>query len=155
MQAVLSLGSNLGDKAENLRKAVELIAKFSDISKEGRVVETLPWGNENQENFLNQIIVIETDYQADMLLDKLLSIEIDMGRIRKEKWGPRIIDLDILFIENRVIESENLIVPHPFLHQREFILEPLLEIDPNIIHPKLKKTVRELYHILKETKEKK
>ncbi len=155
MQAVLSLGSNLGDKAENLRKAVELIAKFSDISKEGRVVETLPWGNENQENFLNQIIVIETDYQSDMLLDKLLSIEIDMGRIRKEKWGPRIIDLDILFIENRVIESENLIVPHPFLHQREFILEPLLEIDPNIIHPKLKKTVRELYHILKETKEKK
>ena len=153
MQAVISLGSNMGDRQSNLKSAVRKISEIANIITEGKVIETLPWGETEQENFLNQIIIIETRFKPKELLGNLLKIEQTLGRVRLKKWGPRIIDLDILFLEERVIKNHELIVPHPYLHEREFILKPLMELIPDFIHPLENKTIKELYHRLIDSKE--
>jgi 2-amino-4-hydroxy-6-hydroxymethyldihydropteridine diphosphokinase len=153
MKAVISLGSNKGDRSKLLGKAVELISFIGEIATEGKVVETEPWGLEDQDKFLNQIIIINTNLQPHNLLDELLLIESKLGRVREIKWGPRVIDLDILFYEDMVIESERLQIPHPYLHEREFILGPLNELIPDFNHPKINKTVQELYQNITNSKE--
>jgi len=109
------------------------------------VYETQPWGNTDQESFLNQVIMINTTLDPRGLLDASNKIEKEMGRIKKEKWGPRIIDIDILFYGKRVVRDKGLEIPHPELHKRAFVLVPLMEIAPELEHPVLNQPIDELY----------
>ncbi|MGB2691444.1 MAG: 2-amino-4-hydroxy-6-hydroxymethyldihydropteridine diphosphokinase [Thermodesulfobacteriota bacterium] len=137
----ISIGSNLGDKIGNCRVAVEELAKFSKVNKLSSLYETEPVGKEDQPNFINTAVEIETNLSAQELLIYLKSIEEKMGRVRTEKWGPRTIDLDIIFYGELVIKNDDLAIPHPRAHLRRFVLEPICEIAPNYIHPVLNKTV--------------
>lgn len=141
----LSTGSNLGNRAEYLARAEEEITTFiGHIEAASSVIETAPWGKTDQPAFLNQVLKIKTRLPPLFLMEQLLDIEKDMGRNRNEKWGPRIIDIDILFFDNRIINQEHLRVPHPHLHEREFVLKPMVEIAPDFVHPILQKTMSEL-----------
>jgi len=106
--------------------------------------ETAAWGNTNQPAFYNQAICVETTLEPENLLSRLLTIEIEMGRVREEKYGPRTIDLDILMVNDIVLDSPTLTIPHPQLHNRRFALLPLIEIAPTLLHPVLDKTMQEL-----------
>jgi 2-amino-4-hydroxy-6-hydroxymethyldihydropteridine diphosphokinase len=106
--------------------------------------ETAAWGNTNQPAFYNQAICVETTLEPENLLARLLTIEIEMGRVREEKYGPRTIDLDILMVNDIVLDSPTLTIPHPQLHNRRFALLPLIEIAPTLLHPVLDKTMHEL-----------
>ncbi len=141
----LLLGSNLGDRQRNLllaKRSIEALA--GKIIMQSSIYETEAWGKTDQEAFLNQVIEIDSQYTPQVLLSLLLRIEIDLGRERKEKWGPRIIDLDILFCGDEIISTTDLTLPHPAIAERRFTLIPLVEIAPNFIHPKLKKSCRQL-----------
>lgn len=133
----LSIGSNIGDKKENLLKAIENIGKIEDteVTKVSTILETEPFGVVDQDDFLNACLEIKTLLTPQELLKELLGIEEKMGRVRIKKWGPRIIDIDILLYDKEVIEDDNLAVPHPWMCERSFVLDPLCEIAPNIIHP--------------------
>ncbi|MBK8922302.1 MAG: 2-amino-4-hydroxy-6-hydroxymethyldihydropteridine diphosphokinase [Saprospirales bacterium] len=142
----LSLGSNLGNREENLRTAFALIKRLvGKAAKMSHVYETEPWGNKEQEPFLNQVLMVNTTLDPRELLEAVTKIEREMGRQRKEKWGPRIIDVDILFYGKRIIRDKGLEIPHPELHKRAFILAPLLEIAPDFEHPLLKQPIDQLY----------
>lgn len=144
-RAFIGLGTNLGDKASNLAEARKRLAEAElTIVQASSLLVTQPWGGVEQDSFLNQVLEIETWQTPNQLLDTLLGIEADMGRVREVKWGPRLIDLDILFIGNRDIYSDNLIVPHPYVAEREFVLTSLAEIAPHFIHPVLNKPIRQL-----------
>lgn len=142
----LGLGSNMGDRAANLKSAAALISKLiGKIAKQSHVYETAPWGNTEQEAFLNQVIMINTTLDPRDLLDATNKVEREMGRVKKEKWGPRIIDIDILFYGKRIVRDKGLEIPHPELHKRAFVLVPLMEIAPELEHPVLNKPIDELY----------
>jgi 2-amino-4-hydroxy-6-hydroxymethyldihydropteridine diphosphokinase len=141
----LSTGSNLGNRENYLLRAEEAITEFvGHIDARSSVIETAPWGKTDQPNFLNRVLRVKTKMPPHFLMDTLLQIERDMGRNRHEKWGPRIIDLDILFFDNRIINEEGLCVPHPHLHERDFVLKPMVEIAPDFMHPTMEKTMVEL-----------
>jgi len=131
----LGLGSNLGNRYGNLQQAIKLISSNIEINlvNSSSIYETKPFGYLEQPNFLNMVIEINTSLNATELLRTLLNIEKDLGRIREKRWGPRIIDIDILLYGNEVIYSEELKVPHPFLCERLFVLIPLKEIFTGII----------------------
>ena len=148
----IGLGSNVGDKEENIRKAVDLIKERCKALKVSSLYETEPVGYEDQDWFLNCVLKGETDLDPQELLGFLQSIEKKLGRVRTIKDGPRSIDLDILFYGDRVVKKENLTIPHPRLHERGFVLIPLLEIEPNLTHPTLRRTVKELSEVLGEKK---
>lgn len=132
----LSLGSNLGDKKKNLLNANKQLKKHKiRILKKSPVYETEPVGKINQPDFYNQVIKIKTELSPDDLLETLLLIEKDMGRVRIEKWGPRIIDIDILLYNNSIIKKKHLKIPHPEMHKRNFVLVPLNAIEKKLIHP--------------------
>lgn len=133
----LSIGSNIGDKKENLLKAIENIGKIEDteVTKVSTILETEPFGVVDQDDFLNACLEIKTLLTPQELLKELLGIEEKMGRVRIKKWGPRILDIDILLYDKEIIEDDNLAVPHPWMCERSFVLDPLCEIAPNIIHP--------------------
>ena len=135
--AYLSLGSNLDDRLSYLKGAIEELHKDERISIKNvsSIYETEPVGYTNQGNFLNIVVKLETDYEAEQLLRKCLQIELELGRERKIRWGPRTIDLDILLYNQDNIETDNLSVPHPRMHERAFVIIPLLEIEPNIELP--------------------
>lgn len=142
----LSIGSNMGDRAANLKVAIALIEKnIGKIAKKSHVYETQPWGEPNQESFFNQVIMINTSLEPRDMLEKISRIEWEMGRERKEKWGPRIIDVDILFYGKRIVRDKGLEIPHPELHKRGFVLVPMMEIAPELEHPVLHKPIDELY----------
>lgn len=142
----LSLGSNMDDRRANLRHAAALINKeIGKIAKSSSLYETEPWGNNDQPAFLNQVVMANTTLDPRGLLEAITRIEREMGRQRKEKWGPRIIDVDILFYGKRVIRDKGLEVPHPELANRAFVLVPMMEIAPDFEHPILKKPMDELY----------
>jgi 2-amino-4-hydroxy-6-hydroxymethyldihydropteridine diphosphokinase len=129
----------------NLQTVESLIAKqIGEVVQTSAVYKTAPWGNIKQPHFLNQVIKVFTNLSAHQTLQQILSIEKQMGRTRVQKWEPRIIDIDILFFDNKQIETSQLVVPHPLLHQRKFTLLPLNEIAPDLIHPKLNTTIAEL-----------
>jgi len=138
-EVYISLGSNMGNKRENLEKAIKEVAKIKDtfIIKESKIIETEPFGYKEQDDFLNSCIGVKTLLAPREILKELLAIEIRMGRERKIKWGPRIIDLDIIFYGKEVIEEEDLIVPHPYMEYREFVLKPLEEIIPNFVNKEI------------------
>lgn len=151
-EAYISLGSNMGNKKENLEKAISELSQVKDtfVTKKSEIIETEPFGYKEQDDFLNACVGIKTLLPARELLKELLAIEKRMGRERKIKWGPRIIDLDIIFYGKEVIEEDDLIVPHPYMEYREFVLKPLEEIIPNFVHPLLMKRVSMLRKELEE-----
>ena len=144
-EVYLQLGSNIGDRLDNLDQSIKIITeRIGNVLDKSSVYESTPWGVENQRNFLNQVIFVKSNFDPYTILDLVLQIEKDMGRIRIEKWGERIIDIDILFFDDLIIESENLCIPHEFIAKRKFVLQPICEIAPAFIHPKLNKTISQL-----------
>lgn len=142
----LGLGSNIGDRAENLRSAARLIEKnVGKIAKKSRFYETQPWGKTDQDPFYNQVLMINTTLEPREVLDKISRIERELGRERKEQWGPRIIDIDILFYGKWVVRDKGLEIPHPEIQDRGFVLVPMMEISGEFEHPVLKKAIDELY----------
>ncbi|MBL4694420.1 2-amino-4-hydroxy-6-hydroxymethyldihydropteridine diphosphokinase [Candidatus Gracilibacteria bacterium] len=145
----IALGTNLGDREKNLEIALEEIEKFATINQKSTIHETDPVGPQGQGKFLNMAVEITTELAPVILLVRLQEIEHKMGRTHEIKNGPRIIDLDILLYDNEIINQPNLKVPHPRMHKRAFVLEPLQEIAAEIIHPNLKQTIKELWTKLK------
>ena len=134
--AYLLLGSNLGDSEKYLRDAMQLIGlRLGKIIKISSLYCTASWGKHDQPDFINQVLALETELSARDLLTGILAIESELGRERNEKWGSRTIDIDILLYGSEIIDQTDLKIPHPFLHQRRFCLEPLCEIAPELIHP--------------------
>jgi len=135
--AYLGLGSNLGDKEKNLATARKLLEATPGIrvTQASSVYITAPWGKTDQDDFLNQVLAIETELAAGELLEAVLNIEKRMGRVRQERWGPRLIDIDIILFGRETINTGNLTVPHPYLKERAFVLIPLLEIAPTAVLP--------------------
>ena len=144
-KAYLLLGGNIGNRPANLKKAKHLLEnQVGKIVKCSGIYETASWGNTDQPDFLNQVLLIETKLAADKIMEQILLIEKTMGRVRSEKNASRIIDIDILFFNDEVIETKNIIIPHPEIQNRNFVLYPLNELFPQLKHPVLKKTVHEL-----------
>lgn len=144
----LCLGSNMGDRMGQLRKAAELISKtIGKIAQKSHFYETQPWGNTEQDSFLNQVVMANTSLDPRDILKEITLIEREMGRTRKdsEKWGPRPIDIDILLYGKRIIRDKGLEIPHPELHKRAFVLVPLMELAPEYEHPILKQQIDELF----------
>lgn len=142
------LGSNLGDRAANLRKAITMIGELPGIVlRQSAVYQTAAWGKTDQPDFFNQVIRLESTLDPEELLTGLLDIERRLGRERLEKWGPRAIDLDILFYHQRVVNLPHLTIPHPQLHLRRFTLVPLAEIAHDKIHPVLHQSVEHLLEL--------
>lgn len=142
----LHTGSNLGQKEQNLANARQLIYEnIGLITAESELYETEAWGFSDQPSFVNQALEVTTTLSPEQLLHKILSIELKMGRVRNQKWEPRLIDIDIIFYGDHIIKTENLIIPHPHMHERNFVLVPLMEIAKDVIHPELKLSLKELY----------
>jgi 2-amino-4-hydroxy-6-hydroxymethyldihydropteridine diphosphokinase len=142
--AYLSLGSNLGDRAAHIRDAIHRLAELGSVQAISSLYETEPVEAAPQPWFLNCAVALDTEKMPRQLLAGVLSIEQALGRRRAEKKGPRNIDIDILLFGNSVVELPELVIPHPGLHQRRFVLEPMVEIAPEQRHPALKRTMREL-----------
>lgn len=152
MEAVYLLtGSNLGDRLDNLKKAKEYIEQACGrIITYSSIYQTAAWGKTDQPDFLNQVIELRTALNPEELLRSVLSIEKELGRVRKEKWGERIIDIDILYFGSRIVQSDTLLLPHPSIAQRRFVLAPLCEIAPGFVHPVVNKSNEQLLLICKD-----
>lgn len=140
----LALGSNMGSRLANLRAVIGNLPPQMKVKKKSSVYETPPWGFTEQPSFLNQVVKVETYLTPEALLGHLKRIEIAMGRVPSFENGPRLIDIDILFFDEAIIDTAAIAVPHPRLHKRAFVLVPLAEIAPELIHPVLRKSVNEL-----------
>ena len=144
----LLLGTNVGDRSQNLAKArLEISRKIGPIITASFIYKTAAWGKTNQADFYNQVVVISSTLTAYQALDCVIEIENNMGRVRTEKWGARIIDIDILFWGNLVINDPVLTIPHPQIPFRKFTLLPLIEINSELIHPVSKLTITELLEL--------
>lgn len=143
----IGLGSNMGDRAKNLFSAYDHITATKGIHplRLSRFYETAPVGGPPQPMFLNAALGIKTSLSPHQLLERFQHIENLMGRVRRERWGPRIIDIDILLYGDEIVHDDLLKTPHPLMHTRLFVLEPLVEIAPNVVHPVLKKTILQVY----------
>jgi 2-amino-4-hydroxy-6-hydroxymethyldihydropteridine diphosphokinase len=150
--AYIGIGSNLGDKLDHCEKAVSEILKTDGhkLLAKSSFYRTQPIGYTSQDWFVNGVIKIETDLEAHELLRALKTAESQLGRAETFRWGPRTIDLDILFFDDVEIHTEGLQIPHPLIQDRQFVLIPLVEIDRDLIHPVLKKTIQELLNNLSE-----
>lgn len=144
-RAYLSLGSNEGDRLQWLNKALDMLGEACGIIvKKSSVYETAAWGITEQAAFLNMAVLLHTPLTPTGLLESILQIETKLGRQRSVKWGPRTLDIDILLFNNEIINMPSLSVPHPFLQDRRFTLQPLAEIAPEYVHPMLHKTIAAL-----------
>lgn len=144
IRVFLGMGTNLGDRECNLQDAITALSQRMEILKESSVYQTVPWGYLDQPAFLNQVIEAQTDLSPLNLLGFLKDTEKQLGRQANFRYGPRLIDLDILFYGNRIIQTPRLQVPHPRLTQRAFVLVPLAEIAPELVHPQNKQTITQL-----------
>lgn len=148
----IGIGSNLGDRLENCMKAVGLLRSYGlTILKESSAFETEPWAVTDQPRFINMAVEAVTSLPPRALLKALKEIEDTIGRTISFRWGPRIIDLDILLYGDMTLAEPDLIIPHPLMHKRLFVLEPLAEIAPEVVHPHLKKNIFELMLEAKKT----
>jgi len=144
-RVALGLGGNMGNRLYHIAWAQQLITKnIGQIIQCSPLYQTAAWGNTDQPPFLNQVIVVITPFTPLQTLQKCLQIEKSMGRRREIKWGPRLIDIDILLYNDAQIQRHNLQIPHPFLHQRRFVLQPLADVLPRYNHPTLHKTLQQL-----------
>ena len=145
----LSIGSNLGDRVANIQQAVSMLSLDNRIKilKTSSFYETQPWGNKNQPWFINAAMAIETVLDPEELLSIFQNIEAKLGRKRElfKKWSERTLDIDILMYDEQIINSKNLIIPHPYMHERAFVLVPMLEVKADLVHPIFNKTISELY----------
>ena len=152
-ETVLLLGGNIGNTISYFRKAKALVSQdIGEIKRESSVYETEPWGFSAEQNFLNQVVIVESSHSPLDLLRMALKIEQSLGRerISTKGYSSRIIDIDVLFIESKVIETVELTVPHPKIQERKFVLEPLNELLPDFIHPRLNSSIQELLVNLKD-----
>ncbi len=141
----LLTGSNVGDSLALLNTAIKHInTQVGNVTLQSSIYKTAPWGNVNQQHFYNQVLLVQTTLSAHQVLQTILQIELDMGRVRELKWAPRTIDIDILFYDNLVMDEDDLTVPHPLLHLRKFTLQPMAELAANLVHPKLHATISQL-----------
>lgn len=152
MRVFLGLGSNVGDKIKFIKSAIEEISKLdkTNLTKESSYYETEPWGLREQDDFINSVIEITTELEAEDLFRELKNIEKKLHRKNRGKWEQREIDIDILFYGNEVLKNETINIPHKEIENRKFVLIPMAEIDKNFIHPEKNKSIKEL---LKETKD--
>lgn len=150
-KAYIGLGSNIGDKEKYLKEAINKISaeKNIEIEKQSSFIVTKPWGYVEQEDFLNAVVEIETTLEPEELMDLLLKIETELDRERTIKWGPRTIDLDIIMYDDLISSNEKVVLPHPRMHEREFVLKSLNEIAPYLMHPVFGKRVFTLLEELK------
>ena len=147
----LGTGTNLGDRKKNLFLALQLIEKqIGRVNSQSGIYETKAWGKTDQPDFLNQALEVYTPQTPQEVLENCLNIEQQMGRIRIEKWGTRLIDVDILFYDDLILKQPNLIIPHPFIQDRSFVLKPLEEIAPDFVHPVLERSIQNLLEELEE-----
>lgn len=137
----LALGTNLGERTANLHAALAALPPVVRVMAQSPIYETPPWGYTDQPAFLNMAVQAETDLPPLALLNFLKRLEVDLGRRESFRWGPRLIDLDILFYDDLVLNLPSLMIPHPRLHERAFVLLPLADIAPGWVHPLLGKTV--------------
>ena len=147
--AYISAGSNMGDRLQNCRKGIESLTESgnSRILAQSRIYTTEPVDYEDQDWFINMMVKLETAHDPFQLLDQIEDIQRAAGRLHDPiRFGPRILDLDIILYDDRIIDSERLVVPHPRMHKRRFVLKPICDIDPSIIHPVLK---QEMHFLLK------
>ncbi|MFI5322125.1 MAG: 2-amino-4-hydroxy-6-hydroxymethyldihydropteridine diphosphokinase [Thermodesulfobacteriota bacterium] len=149
----IGIGSNLGDRINNCKKALSEIRGFSEIVRVSSVYETEPVGNEDQPEFINCAAEIETVLTPRELMERLHSVEDKLERTRGERWGPRTIDLDIIFYDDLIIDTDELTIPHVSVHTRRFVLEPICELDPQLVHPGFGVHVYELLNDLEDAKQ--
>lgn len=143
--AILLIGGNIGDRPKYLQQAaLRIAARTGRITAESALYETAPWGEVQQPDYLNQALRLETELDAPTLLNVLLDVEKEIGRVRRQKWGARVIDIDLIFFNQEVITLPQLKVPHPQMQHRRFVLAPLSEIVPEWMHPILQLTVNQL-----------
>jgi 2-amino-4-hydroxy-6-hydroxymethyldihydropteridine diphosphokinase len=140
----LALGTNLGDRLANLKEAIAALTPQMEVKTKSQVYETPPWGYENQPKFLNQVVKVTTYLDPEPLLKHLKRLEVALGRKVSFPNGPRLIDIDLLFYDDLVLNKPSLIIPHPRLHERGFVLLPLMDIAPDLVHPVYKKSIREM-----------
>lgn len=140
----IGIGANLGSVRENFVRAVKSIEKYARLVAASSLYESEPVGLEDQPKFTNAVVKVETELSPFELLDCLKAIEKEIGRKKTVRWGPRVIDLDIIFYEDFVINTDSLVIPHPRAHERRFVLEPLLEIEPSAWHPAKNMSVRDI-----------
>ncbi len=150
-RAFIGIGSNLGDRRKNCAEAVERLKELKgcEFVACSRWYLTSPVGVEDQDWFVNGVACLGAEISARDLLGRLLSVEAAMGRVRNEKWGPRVIDLDLLLYGADIVNEPDLEIPHPHMHRRRFVLAPLAEVDPDVIHPVLAKTASQMLRELK------
>lgn len=142
--AYIGIGSNVGDREANCRKAVELLAEAGRVVSSSSLYRTEPVGFQEQDDFINAAVAVETDRSPAGLLQVCQSIEDRLGRKRDIRWGPRTVDLDILLYAGQIVSQPGLAIPHPRMAQRKFVLAPLVEIAPDAVHPQLQRTAAQL-----------
>jgi len=140
----LALGSNLGNRAANLKEALASLSPQMEVKAKSKVYETPPWGHTEQDKFFNQVVMVKTYLEPEPLLKHLKRLEVALGRKASFQNGPRLIDIDILFYDDLVLESTALVIPHPHVHERGFVLLPLLDIAPELVHPVKQRSVRDM-----------
>ena len=148
--AWIGIGTNQGDRRRMVREALRLLCEVAGVEAVSRPRRTKPWGVTEQPDFINLVVRVKTALSAENLLDRLLSIEAALGRVRTERWAARTIDLDLLLYDRDIINSPRLTLPHPELQYRRFVLEPLCDLDPELSHPVIGKPMRELLEALRE-----
>lgn len=147
----IGIGSNIGNREENCEKAARLLlGNGITVTNMSLMIETEPWGVTDQQKFVNMAVEAQTDLGPEELLVVLKKIEFDMGRLPSARWGPRLVDLDILFYDDLVMKMDDLEIPHPYIKERDFVLKPLAEIAPEKMHPVFKKSVKELLEELEK-----
>lgn len=146
MAVYIGIGSNLGSRKDNCRKAIGLLSEYGiTIIRASSMYDTEPWGVKEQPRFINMVVEAKTSLDPRRLLDALKDIEKRMGRVWSEKYGPRLIDLDIILFDDLVLNEPDLKIPHPHMHERDFVMRPLREIAPEVVHPVLGKRITELF----------